>query len=75
MGVRGQVPSNWVGRRVEVFLKGDEHSRVGTLTGVRQDGIELAEEEHPDPYGKGAAEQGSPIFYGHDSVTEVRPAS
>ena len=32
---------------------------MGTLAGVRQDGIELAEEEHPDPYGEGAAEQGS----------------
>lgn len=75
MGERRQVPGNWVGRRVEVFLEGDEHPRVGTLTGVRQDGIELAEEEHPDPYGEGAAEQGSPMFYGHDSVAEVRPAS
>ena len=57
-----------------MFLEGDEHPLVGTLAGVRQDGIELAEEEHPDPYGEGAAEQGSPTFYGYDSVNEVRPA-
>ena len=75
MGERGQVPSNWVGRRVEVLLAGDEHPLVGTLTGVRQDGIELAEEEHPDPYGQGAAEQGSSTFYGYNSVAEVRPAT
>lgn len=69
-----RVPDNLVGRRVEVFLKGDEHPRVGTLAGVREDGIELAEEEHPDPYGEGAAEQGTPTFYGYDSVARVRPA-
>ena len=55
-----RVPDNLVGRWVEVFLEGDEHPRVGTLTGVREDGIELAEEEHPDPYGEGAAEQATP---------------
>jgi hypothetical protein len=74
MGERGQVPSNWVGRRVEVFLEGNEHPLVGTLTDVRQDGIELAEEEHPDPYGEGAAEQGSPTFYEFNSVAGVQPA-
>ncbi len=68
-------PSNWVGRRVVVFLEGDEPPLAGTLAGVGQDGIELAEEEHPDPYGEGAVEQGSPSFYGYDSVTGVRPAS
>ena len=69
-----RVPDNLVGRRVEVFLEGDEHPRVGTLAGVREGGIELAEEEHPDPYGEGAAEQGTPTFYGYDSVARVRPA-
>ncbi len=59
---------------MEVFLERDEHPLVGTLTGLRQDGIELAEEEHPDPYGEGAAEQGTPTFYGYNSVAEVRPA-
>jgi hypothetical protein len=49
---------------VEVFLEEDEHPLVGTLTGVRQEGMELAEKEHPDPYGEGTAEQGSPTFYG-----------
>jgi hypothetical protein len=72
--VEQRVPDNLVGQRVEVYLEGDKQPRVGTLAGVREDGIELAEEEHPDPYGEGAAEQGTPAFYGYDSVARVRPA-
>lgn len=52
----------------------DEHPRAGTLAGVREDGIELAEEEYPDPYGERAAEQGNPMFYGYNSAARVRPA-
>ena len=69
-----RVPDDLVGRRVEVFLEGDEYPRVGTLVSLREGGIELAEEEHPDPYGEGTAEQGTPEFYGYDSVVKVAPA-
>jgi hypothetical protein len=72
MGVRRQVAGDWVGRRVEVFPKGVEHRRVGTLEGLEEEGIDLAEEEYLDPYGEGAVQQGSPTFYGHDSIAEDR---
>jgi hypothetical protein len=74
MGEWRQVAGDWVGRRVEVFLEGDEHPRVGVLEGLEEEGIELAEEEYPDPYGEGTVQQGSPTFYRYDSVAEVRPA-
>jgi len=48
--------------------------RVGTLTKVKEVGIELAEEVYPDPYGEGAAQEGSPTFFGYDSIVKVHPA-
>ncbi len=74
MGERRRVPDGWVGRRVDLFLEGDEHPRVGTLTGVKEEGVELAEEVYPDPYGEGTVQQGSSTLYGYDSIAEVRLA-
>lgn len=68
-----RVSEEWVGRRVELILKGDEHPCMGTLANVRDDGIELAEEEHPDPYGEDQAQQGTPAFYGYDSIVDLQP--
>jgi hypothetical protein len=74
MGERWQVPGDWVGRRVDMFLEGDEHPRVGALTGVKEEGVELAEEVYPDPYGEGTVQQGSSTFYGYDSFAGIRLA-
>jgi hypothetical protein len=57
MGERRQGAGDWVGRRVE---------------SLKEEGIELAEEEYPDPYGEGTVQQGSPTFYGYDSIAEDR---
>ena len=46
-------------------------TRLHPLKGGSSEG---REEEHPDPYGEGAAKQGSPTFYGYNSVADVRPA-
>jgi hypothetical protein len=66
------IPDEWIGQRIELTLEGHERPRIGTLTNIREDGVELAEEVYPDPYGEGKAEQASPTFYGYDSIVDVR---
>jgi hypothetical protein len=63
-----QVPSEWIGQRVELSLRGESGTTTGQLLSVGEEGIELSEEIQDEPYGEGAVSEGAPRFYPHGSI-------
>jgi hypothetical protein len=64
----GQVSSDWIGRRVELSLRGEIGTTTGELLSVGEEGIEVSEEIQDEPYGEGAVSEGAPRFYPHESI-------
>jgi hypothetical protein len=63
-----QVSREWIGRRVELSLRGESGTTTGQLLSVGEEGIELSEEIQDEPYGEGAVSEGAPRFYPHESI-------
>jgi hypothetical protein len=63
-----QVSREWLGRRVELSLRGEIGTTTGQLLSVDEEGIELSEEIQDDPYGEGAVSEAAPRFYPHESI-------
>ena len=63
-----QVSREWIGRRVELSLRGESGTTTGQLLSVGEEGIELSEEIQDEPYGEGAVSEGAPRFYPHETI-------
>ena len=63
-----QVSRAWIGRRVELSLRGESGTTTGQLLSVGEEGIELSEEIQDDPYGEGVVSEATPRFYPHESI-------
>lgn len=63
-----QVSREWIGRRVELSLRGESGTTTGQLLSVGGEGIELSEEIQDEPYGEGTVSEGEPRFYPHESI-------
>jgi hypothetical protein len=68
VGPSRQVSREWIGRRVELSLRGESGTTTGQLLSVGEEGIELSEEIQDEPYGEGAVSEGAPRFYPHESI-------
>jgi hypothetical protein len=70
-----QVSREWIGRRVELSLRGEIGTTTGELLSVGEEGIELSEEIQDEPYGEGSVSEGAPRFYPHESIVAAVLAS
>jgi hypothetical protein len=68
MGPSRQVLGEWIGRRVELSLRGEIGTTTGQLLRVGEEGIELTEEIQGEPYGEGAVSEGEPRFYPYEAI-------
>jgi hypothetical protein len=68
VGPSRQVSREWIGRRVELSLRGESGTTTGQLLSVDEEGIELSEEIQDEPYGEGAVSEGAARFYPHESI-------
>ena len=68
MGPSRQISREWIGRRVELSLRGEIGTTTGQLLSVGEKGIELSEEIQDEPYGEGAVSEGELHFYPYDTI-------
>jgi hypothetical protein len=68
VGASRQVSREWIGRRIELSLRGESGTTTGQLLSVGEEGIELSEEIQDEPYGEGAVSEAAPRFYPHESI-------
>jgi hypothetical protein len=68
VGTSRQVSREWIGRRIELSLRGEIGTTTGQLLSVDEEGIELSEEIQDEPYGEGSVSEGAPRFYPHESI-------
>lgn len=66
------IPERWVGRKVEVAIRGDSTTTTGEVIGVDKRGVQLVEEVYPEPYGDGMLEDMDGRFYPHDFIAQAR---
>jgi hypothetical protein len=66
-----QVSREWIGRRVELSLRGESGTTTGQLLSVGGEGIELSEEIQDEPYGEGTVSEAEPRFYLHESIVSA----
>lgn len=67
-----QVHEGWVGRKVEVSIRGDSTTTTGVVIGVDNRGVQLVEEIQSEPYGDGMLEDANARFYPHNSIAQAR---
>ena len=75
MGPSRQISREWIGRRVELSLRGEIGTTTGQLLSVGEKGIELSEEIQDEPYGEGVVSEGEPRFYPYDTIVAAVPVS
>jgi hypothetical protein len=71
VGASRRVSREWIGRRVELSLRGESGTTTGQLLSVGEEGIELSEEIQEEPYGEGAVSEGTRRFYPHESIVSA----